>query len=70
MEADNYGPNGGLVYCMEYLCSLHILSSFLFLDFQTHLVQNLDWLRDELGDYQDDYLIVDCPGISFLVLLR
>lgn len=32
------------------------------LDFITHLVQNLDWLRDELGDYQDDYLIIDCPG--------
>jgi len=26
------------------------------------LIQNLNWLRDQLGDYEDDYLIFDCPG--------
>ncbi|KAJ7638750.1 GPN-loop GTPase [Roridomyces roridus] len=40
----NYGPNGGLVYCFEYL------------------LQNMDWLEEELGGYDDDYLIFDCPG--------
>jgi len=40
----NFGPNGALVYCLEYL------------------VQNLNWLRDQLGDYEDDYLLFDCPG--------
>ncbi|KAF7301331.1 GPN-loop GTPase 3 [Mycena indigotica] len=39
-----YGPNGGLVYCFEYL------------------LQNMDWLEEELGGYEDDYLIFDCPG--------
>ncbi|KAF9498427.1 ATP-binding protein Fet5 [Pleurotus eryngii] len=39
-----YGPNGGLVYCFEYL------------------MQNMDWLEEELGGFEDDYLIIDCPG--------
>lgn len=39
-----YGPNGGLVYCFEYL------------------LENMDWLEEELGGFEDDYLIIDCPG--------
>lgn len=27
-----------------------------------YLLNNLDWLDDEIGDYSDDYLIFDCPG--------
>jgi len=23
----------------------------------------MDWLEEELGSYDDDYLIIDCPGI-------
>lgn len=38
------GPNGGLVFCLEFLC------------------QNMDWLTERLGDFSDDYLIIDCPG--------
>jgi GTPase SAR1 family protein len=38
------GPNGGLVFCLEFLC------------------QNVEWLLDRVGDFSDDYLIVDCPG--------
>jgi len=44
MEECKYGPNGGLIYCME------------------HLIDNLDWFQDALCDYEDDYLIIDCPG--------
>lgn len=44
MDELEFGPNGGLVYCFEYL------------------LNNLDWLDDELGDYDSDYLIIDCPG--------
>lgn len=44
MEELELGPNGGLVYCFEYL------------------LQNLDWLDEEIGDYDDEYLIFDCPG--------
>lgn len=39
-----FGPNGGLVFCMEYL------------------LENSDWLRDKIGEEDDDYLVFDCPG--------
>lgn len=45
MEDYGYGPNGGLVFCME------------------HLLQNSEWLKDELDAFGDDeYIILDCPG--------
>jgi len=45
MEQHGYGPNGGLVYCMEFL------------------LQNSEWLKDELDDFgEDDYIVLDCPG--------
>jgi hypothetical protein len=27
-----------------------------------YLLQNMDWLEEELGGFDDDYLIFDCPG--------
>jgi len=45
MEELGLGPNGALIYCMEYL------------------IENMDWLEDELGSFDDDeYLVLDCPG--------
>ena len=45
MEQLEYGPNGGLVYCME------------------HLLENADWLKDELDEFgEEDYILLDCPG--------
>ena len=46
MEADDLklGPNGGLVFCMEYL------------------MKNLDWLFEQIGEGEEDYYIIDCPG--------
>lgn len=45
MDELELGPNGGLVYCMEYL------------------LNNMDWLKDELDKFDDDeYIIFDCPG--------
>ena len=38
------GPNGGLIFCMEYL------------------IENIAWLEKKIGEYEDDYLIIDCPG--------
>lgn len=38
------GPNGALVFCMEYL------------------VENLEWLHEQLNEGEDDYFIFDCPG--------
>lgn len=43
-EELSYGPNGGLVYCIEYLC------------------QNLEWMEEKIGDFGDDYLLLDMPG--------
>jgi hypothetical protein len=32
-----------------------------------YLMQNMDWLQEELGGFDDDYLVFDCPGeISFI----
>ncbi len=45
MEEFGFGPNGGLVYCME------------------HLLENLDWLKEQLDQFgEDDYIVFDCPG--------
>ena len=27
-------------------------------------MQNIDWLEEQLGDYNDDYILFDCPGKS------
>ncbi|XP_018580254.1 GPN-loop GTPase 3 [Anoplophora glabripennis] len=43
-EELHFGPNGGLVFCIEYL------------------LENSDWLRDKMGDQEDDYILFDCPG--------
>jgi len=43
-ESLKFGPNGGLVYCMEYF------------------IQNIDWLSEQLGQDEDDYILFDCPG--------
>lgn len=40
----HFGPNGGLVFCLEYL------------------LENSEWLRDKLGEQEDDYILFDCPG--------
>ena len=27
-------------------------------------MENLDWLYDTLGEFSDDYILLDCPGSS------
>lgn len=27
-----------------------------------YLLENMDWLDEELGGFEDEYLIIDCPG--------
>lgn len=45
MEELGLGPNGALIYCMEFL------------------LENMDWLEDELNSFDDDeLLLLDCPG--------
>ncbi|XP_030023283.2 GPN-loop GTPase 3 [Manduca sexta] len=43
-EELQFGPNGGLVFCIETL------------------LENCDWLEEQLGDVDDDYILFDCPG--------
>jgi len=43
-EELQFGPNGGLLYCLEYL------------------VQNTEWLEEQIGDFDDEYILFDCPG--------
>lgn len=43
-EELRFGPNGGLVFCIEYL------------------LENSDWLHEQLGDGDDEYILFDCPG--------
>ena len=38
------GPNGALIYAMEYL------------------VQNDDWIEENFADYDEEYILFDCPG--------
>lgn len=45
MEELQYGPNGGLIFALEYM-----------------LTEGLDWLQEDLGEFQDEFLIIDCPG--------
>ena len=43
-EELHLGPNGGLLYCMEYI------------------INNLEWLQENLEANDDDYFLFDCPG--------
>jgi len=52
MEEMDLGPNGGLIYCFEYVLPTYF----------SYLLNNLDWLENELGNYDNDYLVIDCPG--------
>lgn len=42
---------------------------FNVFDCPRYLMKNMDWLDEELGGYEDDYLIIDCPGVFPLVLI-
>ena len=33
-----------------------------------YLLENMDWLEEELGEYEDDYLVFDCPGMLIAAL--
>jgi len=46
MEEEGLGPNGGLIYAMEFLTS----------------GEGFEWLEEELEQYRDSYLLFDCPG--------
>ncbi|RWS08021.1 GPN-loop GTPase 3-like protein [Dinothrombium tinctorium] len=43
-EELRFGPNGGLMFCMQYLSN------------------NLEWLSEQLGEVDEDYVLFDFPG--------
>ncbi len=43
-EELRFGPNGGLVFCLEFL------------------LENLEWLKEQLAEVDEDYVLFDCPG--------
>ena len=59
-QALRFGPNGGLVFCMEYVNDF-IVKKISFCFFR-YFERNLDWLHEQLGDEEDDYFLFDCPG--------
>jgi GTPase SAR1 family protein len=66
MSELGYGPNGGLVYCFEYVSAPFALPERrgrAFSGERRYLLQNMDWFEEEVGEYEDDYLIIDCPGM-------
>lgn len=42
--------------------SVSLLVPAFSFNFHRYLLENLDWLQESLGDYEDDYLLIDCPG--------
>lgn len=62
MEELEFGPNGGLIYCFEWVIWASGKGKTPDKGIFRYLLNNLDWLEDELGAYEDDYLIIDCPG--------
>jgi hypothetical protein len=71
MEDLELGPNGGLVYCFECVTFLSLLLSAFADAMHTHryLMENLDWLSDALGDFEDDYVRFSFPPFPSFSLL-
>ena len=45
------------------MCFIHVHFLTLYaLSLARYLMDNLDWLSEQLSEYNDDYLIIDCPG--------
>lgn len=42
--------------------ALYTASSTYPFAYHSYLLNNLDWLENELGNYDNDYLVIDCPG--------
>jgi hypothetical protein len=69
MAEMNLGPNGGLVYAMEYLVENidWLQVGVAVSDAKVVFYHQFEMLiaihhQDELGEYEDDYYIFDCPG--------
>lgn len=48
--------------CSEPLASSAVVGVLTLNPALRYLMENMDWLEEELGSYEDDYLIFDCPG--------
>eukprot|EP00808_Paulinella_micropora_P031862 g5135.t1 len=64
MEEMGYGPNGGLLFCMEYLAANMSWLEDQVDDFaDDYLIFDCPGqIKLYVDDFADDYLIFDCPG--------
>ena len=63
MEEMGLGPNGGLIYCFEYVCPAVSSWTHGKLTDGRFLLQNLDFLSNALDSLTEEYLIIfDLPG--------
>ena len=62
-EELKFGPNGGLVFAMEFLLENRVnyrLGPVIVHLSTLPLCQ--EWLEEALGEDEDDYILFDCPG--------
>ena len=63
MEEMGLGPNGGLIYCFEFVGSYRKKSIRLWLIICRFLMENLDFLTEAIDPISEEYLIIiDMPG--------
>ena len=78
MEDQGYGPNGGLIYCMEFLVrnldwydktvyklciTFNNISTTILFITSSNCVNYLCRLKDALDEFgEDEYILLDCPG--------
>lgn len=62
MEEMSLGPNGGLIYCFEYVI-IHIIMYRTEALYYRFLLENLDFLTEAIDPLTEEYLIIiDMPG--------
>ena len=47
---------------MWYYCEARTHFNCVFALLNRYLIQNLDWLEEQLDDVEDDYILFDLPG--------
>ena len=61
MEEMGLGPNGGLIFCFEYVCGT--CPAHGGTKSARHLLENLHWLSEKIDPLTEEYLIIiDMPG--------
>lgn len=65
MEEIGLGPNGGLIYCFEYVKGIPFIPHYFFpnRNIFRFLLENLDFISEAIEPLSEEYLIIiDMPG--------